>query len=511
MNDMIGSDFDGTLLKNGYISPTTRNHIKAFRKNGNYFVIVTGRSVPKMIEGIHKYDIDFFDFIICSNGAVLLDRNLQVVEETHFTVDEIKKIIEFYKDRNLVFSTVKKLYSLNQLTLATESVSAVSFESKNRVYSRDDTIHLVQNGKYVDIVPKGTSKSSALLKLSEKMHINNLFTIGDSENDLDLLSCSPQSYSFHHCPNEVKSHATQCFETIEEVLDTICRSNLINPIKVSVIIPTYNRQDLLEMTLQSLLQQTFDSDLYEIIICDDGSTDDTFPMIKKYINQLNIQYIYHKNNGFRAAYTRNCGIKAANGDLLIFIDSGMIVHNDFVFEHFKIHNTSLKEIVGSGRVLGFEKGKEIEQKIIKMYIPHNIKIYLSPCFEDRRMQTINKTHIQMENWPAPWVDFWSCNFSIKKSLMERIGMFDESFIGWGGEDTDLAIRLFIKNIPFIFIDTAIALHYPHPHSELSGPLLEQRKIIRKTNLINKYQLPEMKYWLQVGSSKLNQFLLGRKL
>ena len=73
------SDFDGTITTNKVILPETRKQIKQFRDAGNIFIIVTERSSQKFKDGIKKYDIDFFDYVICANGAVTLDQQLKVI------------------------------------------------------------------------------------------------------------------------------------------------------------------------------------------------------------------------------------------------------------------------------------------------------------------------------------------------------------------------------------------------------------------------------------------------
>ena len=76
---IIGSDFDGTITTNKVILPETRKQIKQFRDAGNIFIIVTERSPQKFRDGIKKYDVDFFDYVICANGAVTLDQQLKVI------------------------------------------------------------------------------------------------------------------------------------------------------------------------------------------------------------------------------------------------------------------------------------------------------------------------------------------------------------------------------------------------------------------------------------------------
>jgi len=88
---------------------------------------------------------------------------------------------------------------------------------------------------------------------------------------------------------------------------------------ISVIIPTYNRASMIERTIDSVLAQTYPD--IQLIIIDDGSTDNTQAVIQKYLNQtdLNIEYYYKNNGGCSTA--RNEGLKYAKGDYIAFLDS----------------------------------------------------------------------------------------------------------------------------------------------------------------------------------------------
>ncbi|NJM39416.1 MAG: glycosyltransferase [Anaerolineae bacterium] len=93
-------------------------------------------------------------------------------------------------------------------------------------------------------------------------------------------------------------------------------------IKVSIIVPTYNRADLLGEALDSVLKQTFTN--WEVIVVDDGSVDDTKALVSKYIDRdsdrhSRIRYIYQANKGLPGA--RNTGLRAATGDYIAFLDS----------------------------------------------------------------------------------------------------------------------------------------------------------------------------------------------
>jgi glycosyltransferase involved in cell wall biosynthesis len=90
----------------------------------------------------------------------------------------------------------------------------------------------------------------------------------------------------------------------------------VNP-KVTVIIPTYNRAHLIKRAIKSVLNQTFQD--FEIIVVDDGSTDNTEEVVKSF-NDLRIKYIKHQKN-LGASAARNTGIKNSKGEYIAFLDS----------------------------------------------------------------------------------------------------------------------------------------------------------------------------------------------
>lgn len=88
--------------------------------------------------------------------------------------------------------------------------------------------------------------------------------------------------------------------------------------KFSVVIPTYNRASELKRALISLQNQTFND--FEVLICDDGSTDETKAVVDDFIDKLDVKYFYHENWG-GPAKPRNVGILNANSEWLCFLDS----------------------------------------------------------------------------------------------------------------------------------------------------------------------------------------------
>lgn len=93
---------------------------------------------------------------------------------------------------------------------------------------------------------------------------------------------------------------------------------MISVVKVSVIVPTYNRANVIGRSIKSALDQTYQD--FEILIVDDGSTDETFCAVEPLLQLPQVRYLRHeKNKGSQAA--RNTGIKSARGDYIAFLDS----------------------------------------------------------------------------------------------------------------------------------------------------------------------------------------------
>src|SRR5689334_11610901 len=114
----------------------------------------------------------------------------------------------------------------------------------------------------------------------------------------------------------------------------------------SVIIPTYNRKDILESSLRSLRASNMPKDAFEIIVVDDGSSDDSFEVVRAFTDSCQIRYVYQEDKGFRLSRARNQGIALAEGEVCIFIDCGIIVSNGFVQAHVDAHRIPNRQVIG---------------------------------------------------------------------------------------------------------------------------------------------------------------------
>ena len=113
--------------------------------------------------------------------------------------------------------------------------------------------------------------------------------------------------------------------------------------KISVLVSTHNDEDYIGQCLQSVLDSNCDN--YEIIICDDCSTDDTKKQIEKYNNYENIKCIYNKKN-MGISYVRNKLIEESTGDYFIFVDGDDIISSDLLKTiQSNIHKLNTPDII----------------------------------------------------------------------------------------------------------------------------------------------------------------------
>lgn len=188
--------------------------------------------------------------------------------------------------------------------------------------------------------------------------------------------------------------------------------------KISIVIPTYNRKDILKTTLASFGGQTFTD--FEIIVADDGSSDGTGEMVKSLTPTYPLKHLWHENAGRSSA--RNMGIKAAQGEIILFVDDHIILDKHFIEEHVKTHDK-----YKGGRV-GAVRG-QVE------FISDPAQARSEPNPLPFFTRTIK--HLEMKNV----LRFFTHNVSVRKEALLKIGGFDEDFKEYGFQDQELGYRL----------------------------------------------------------------------
>jgi glycosyltransferase involved in cell wall biosynthesis len=215
-------------------------------------------------------------------------------------------------------------------------------------------------------------------------------------------------------------------------------------IKISVVITTYNRPDALATVVKACFAQTDRN--FEIIIADDGSAANT----KDCIDQLRVGapvpvlHVWQPDDGFRAAMARNRATLASSGDYVVFLDGDCIPQRDFIAQHRALARRGY--LVSGSRIL---MSPELTAKVLAGEIDPQ-QWSLGAKLKARTAGDINKVLQLMVRWPDigreskrfTWRRIKSCNLGVWRSDLDMVNGFDESFLGWGHEDSDLVVRLF---------------------------------------------------------------------
>ncbi len=213
-------------------------------------------------------------------------------------------------------------------------------------------------------------------------------------------------------------------------------------LKVSIVIPTYNRKNELRKLLDALNNEDYPFSNFEVIVVDDGSRDGTAEFMESYASHFNLVTICHKENMGSAA-SRNDGVRTAANEIILFLDDDLVPSRGIIRNHIKHHSKSNCAVIGN-------------IKYRKTFSTRWVSRYLST----RGVHKIKPTR------RIPFKCFWTSNTSIRKEHLLKAGLFDEQFKGAGGEDTEIAYRLEKVGIQFVFAINALCYHKPISLSEL---------------------------------------------
>lgn len=237
---------------------------------------------------------------------------------------------------------------------------------------------------------------------------------------------------------------------------------------VSVVIPTYNRAALLRQTLESLLRQDPSTPAFEVVVGDDGSTDDTAEVVRSFARQLPVRYHHQEDLGFRAAAARNGGARLGTAPVLVFLDTGAVAGPSFVQGHHEAHRAA--EAAPDGRVvIGYTHGYNLFGSfpdladLLTQHRPEEILARYgdNPGLRDMRHEQFAAVGFALPHLLTPWMLMWSVNFSVTAASFWAVGGFDEGFRGWGSEDLELGYRLARSGARFEVSRKAWAVEAPH--------------------------------------------------
>jgi glycosyltransferase involved in cell wall biosynthesis len=236
--------------------------------------------------------------------------------------------------------------------------------------------------------------------------------------------------------------------------------------RCSVVIPTYNRAELLRRTLDSLISQDLPGTDFEVLVVDDGSSDRTAELVEGYRDRLDLRYFFQPDEGWRVAQARNVAIAHATGEVCVFVDTGVLLHSGCLRAHLRSHQQASGPVAVCGYVHGYACGDAEAELMIRTldFDDPDASIELmrdTGRWADIRESVYARHADSLDGLPAPWILYWTCNASAPTDRLRSIGGFDEQFRSWGGEDIDLGYRLHLDGARFLLNRSASSIHYPH--------------------------------------------------
>lgn len=247
---ILFTDMDGTILfsdnRKKHFKDTDLDAIKEFRQKGNLIAINSGRALPWIIAPLEGYISP--DYLIAGTGSMIANSQQQILYEEPISFTAIKKIInEYSSDIPLTIHTKDKVYSCNQKkqynlpitpidsidVLEKEILYGMSFHFKDNESakafadwlekSEHQEVKAFVNIQDVDMAGRSCSKGNAINILCQKlgfMH-EQVYAIGDAENDIDMLKAVKHGYTFYRSPDTVKQYAEGCVESVAELIHKI--------------------------------------------------------------------------------------------------------------------------------------------------------------------------------------------------------------------------------------------------------------------------------------------------
>ena len=240
---------------------------------------------------------------------------------------------------------------------------------------------------------------------------------------------------------------------------------------VSIVIPVYNRKEKLGKTIAALTHSTYPTELMQVVIADDGSSDrpeDLLPLFESYFD---IAYVAQEDEGYRLSEVRNLGIREAKHDCIIVLDCDMLPEPSLVEAYMKFMHVSQKAVLIGGRRYVNTDDLNIDDVLQDISCVLNLPTQCvdkgrGPQGDEMPSEDWRYKHYRSTNYAKDekYAFRWLCggNICIHRRLHNQIGGFDESFTAWGAEDQEYGFRLYREGAWFIPVDGAEALHQEPP-------------------------------------------------
>lgn len=253
--------------------------------------------------------------------------------------------------------------------------------------------------------------------------------------------------------------------------------------KVSVILPTYDRCEMVRDQLEQLTRQDLPVEEFEVIVADDGSSDGTGDMVSEFTDRLRLTYYFHEDRGNRVSKVRNAGAHLASAPILVFLDAGPLFATDFLTQHLALHADRSQHRAVVGYAYGYNPEKDmswIRSEVHRLGPEEAVERYSEdPAFRDLRYEMFEEVGFDLSRRLAPWQLYFTINVSVRADDFDAVGGFDELFDQyWGGEDLEFGYKLFRQGVELYLSFEPWVVDVPHPRDlfDLREQLARQSRV-----------------------------------
>ena len=264
----------------------------------------------------------------------------------------------------------------------------------------------------------------------------------------------------------------------------------------TLIVTTYNRPDALALVLRSAMDQQRPPN--EIVVADDGSSAETRQKVQALAmnSPIPIRHVWQEDRGFRAAMVRNRAVAASSGEYLIFTDGDMVLHPAFVADHLRfaqkgfflqggrvlLDSTTTQKVLKEGRIRFNPLYPGLGNRFNAWHMPLFCRFFARPNHSLRGIRT--------------------CNFSLLRSDFLAVNGFDNRFVGWGREDSELVLRLYHYGLKRKNLKMCAIAYHLHHHEYDRAALPENDRRLEATRNSRKIRCEEgIDRFLKEGASQ----------
>ena len=231
---------------------------------------------------------------------------------------------------------------------------------------------------------------------------------------------------------------------------------------ITVVIPAFDRVQILDEVLRRLEQQTYPAERFEILVIEDGDQIEPgfWAERSEAVRHLRLP---GSDERFQAGQARQLGADEARFELLAFLDADVAVDRDFLWSLQWAHRQDSNAVI-----LGYISGYNLHELGYTHQREHVHQVErldgrTAPIIPDRSREPAARSVLDQIQWlEEPWQLAYTGNISLSKSLLRRAGGFSSQFRGWGFEDVDLGVRLHGAGAAWVFSRFSIGYHLADP-------------------------------------------------